>query len=130
VIADSSVWIDASARRRTWQVARLRAAIAERTAMIVDVVRLEVLAGVSPSMSPVRVLTAFDGCEDVIQRHRIDAEEGAHIYRVCRGAGETVRAHADCLIAAIAIRNDVSVLHRDHDYDLIAKHFPLRVERQ
>jgi predicted nucleic acid-binding protein len=127
VIADTSVWIDASRRRRNWQVSRLREAIASRTAMIVDPVRLEVLAGLAPSTSPARLLAMFGNCEEAMQLHRVDAEDAARIYRGCRGFGETIRSSTDCLIAAIAIRNDVPVLHRDRDYDVIAKHFPLQV---
>ncbi|MGH3266662.1 MAG: type II toxin-antitoxin system VapC family toxin, partial [Trebonia sp.] len=110
-----------------WQVTRLRSAIVAREAMVVDAVRLEVLAGLHPSAPVTRLRALLDGCEDVMQLHRVDAEEGARIYRTCRGFGETIRAHADCLIAAIAIRNDVPVLHRDRDYDVIARHFPLKV---
>ena len=98
--------------------------------MIVDPVRYEVLAGLSAGTSPSRILAMFGKCEDVMQLHRIDVEEAARIYRGCRGFGETVRSPTDCLIAAIAIRNDVPVLHRDRDYDLIARHFPLRVESE
>jgi predicted nucleic acid-binding protein len=32
-----------------------------------------------------------------------------------------------CLIAAVAIRNDVPVLHHDADFDVLARHTPLRV---
>jgi len=35
----------------------------------------------------------------------------------------------DCLIAAIAIRHDVPVLHADNDFDAIARHTPLKVDR-
>jgi Predicted nucleic acid-binding protein, contains PIN domain len=127
MIADSTVWIDFINDRRTWQADRLAEGIADRTAMMVDPVRQEVLAGLLPAASPIRAMALFDACEDVMQLHRIDAEQAAAIYRVCRVAGDTIRSHADCLIAAIAIRNDVPVLHRDHDYDMIARRFPLRV---
>jgi predicted nucleic acid-binding protein len=33
----------------------------------------------------------------------------------------------DCLIAAVAIRNGVSVLHRDRDFEVIARHTDLKV---
>ncbi len=33
----------------------------------------------------------------------------------------------DCLIAAVAIRNDVPVLHHDTDFDVLARYTPLRV---
>jgi predicted nucleic acid-binding protein len=126
MIVDTSVWIDASKRRQTWQVQRLSKAIAQRSAMIADPVRLEVLAGLASTASPARLLGMFGNCEEVMQLHRIDAEDAAWIYRGCRGFGDTIRSSTDCLIAAIAIRNDVPVLHRDRDYDVIAKHFPLR----
>lgn len=98
--------------------------------MTVDTVRMEVLAGLRPSASPDDVTAALDSCEDVTQLPRVDAEDAAQIYRICRTAGETIRALNDCLIAAIAIRNNVPVLHRDRDYDVIARHFPLRVETE
>ena len=98
--------------------------------MIVDPVRLEVLAGLRAGVPASRLIAMFDGCEDVMQVHRTDAEEAARIYRTCRGSGETVRSTTDCLIAAMAIRNDVPVLHRDRDYDVIARHFPLQVVSQ
>jgi predicted nucleic acid-binding protein len=35
-------------------------------------------------------------------------------------AGRTVRSSVDCLIAACALRSDLEVLHRDHDYAALA----------
>jgi predicted nucleic acid-binding protein len=32
-----------------------------------------------------------------------------------------------CLIAAVAMRHGAILLHRDHDYEVIARHAPLRV---
>jgi predicted nucleic acid-binding protein len=47
--------------------------------------------------------------------------EAASLFRAARRAGLTVRSGVDCLIAACAIRNGLSVLHRDRDFDLIAR---------
>ncbi len=33
----------------------------------------------------------------------------------------------DCLIAAVAIREGASVLHRDRDFDVIARHTELQI---
>ena len=55
-------------------------------------------------------------------------EEAAFIWRACRDAGEQVRNKLDCLIAAVAIRHEASVLHADRDFDVIARHAPLRIE--
>ncbi|MGI8680030.1 MAG: type II toxin-antitoxin system VapC family toxin [Jatrophihabitans sp.] len=124
MIADSSVWVDFARANVTPQVLALRRAITTRTAMTTDVVRLEVLSG---ETGVDRLAAALHSCEDVMQLPRVDVEDAAQIYRMCRRAGKTIRSLNVCLIAAIAIRNDVAVLHRDRDFDAIARHFPLRV---
>jgi hypothetical protein len=124
MIVDSSVWIDFIRDLDTPQVDVLVGAIRRRAAMTTDVVRLEVLTG---ETRVEQLASALDSCADVMQLPRVDVEDGAEIYRTCRRAGETIRSLNDCLIAAIAIRSDVPVLHRGRDYDAIARHFPLRV---
>ena len=47
--------------------------------------------------------------------------EAANLYRAARRAGLTVRSGVDCVIAACAIWNGLSVLHRDRDFDVIAR---------
>jgi hypothetical protein len=54
-------------------------------------------------------------------------ERAAAIQRACRAQGETVRSLVDCLIAAVAIRSDVALLHNDRDFDVIARHTGLRI---
>jgi predicted nucleic acid-binding protein len=34
----------------------------------------------------------------------------------------------DCLIAAVAISADAAILHRDSDFDVIARHTELKVD--
>ena len=48
-------------------------------------------------------------------------EEAVGLYRTARRQGVTVRSSVDCLIAACALRNGLTVLHRDRDYPLLAK---------
>jgi len=48
-------------------------------------------------------------------------DEAVGLYRTARRAGITIRSSVDCLIAACAIRNGVGVLHRDRDYDKLAR---------
>jgi len=47
--------------------------------------------------------------------------EAAEIYRLGRQKGDTIRSSTDCLIAAIAIENNVPVWHRDRDFSAIAR---------
>ena len=53
--------------------------------------------------------------------------KAAQIYRQGRQRGYTIRSSVDCLIAAIAIENEVPVWHRDRDYSAIARFTSLRV---
>lgn len=54
-------------------------------------------------------------------------EEAANLYRSARRQGISVRSSVDCLIAACAVRNDLEVLHRDRDFDALARVSSLRV---
>lgn len=53
----------------------------------------------------------------------------AEIYRLGRARGHTIRSSADCLIAAIAIENRISIWHKDRDYEAIAQYTNLRTRR-
>lgn len=56
-------------------------------------------------------------------------DHAADLYRAARRSGLTVRSGVDCLIAASAIRHGLEVVHRDRDFDVIARVSPLRVRR-
>lgn len=59
----------------------------------------------------------------------MDYESAAALYRSCRQQGVTVRKLIDCLIAAIAIRESVSLLHFDSDFELLARFSTLFLHR-
>lgn len=48
-------------------------------------------------------------------------EEASQLYRAARRVGLTIRSGADCLVAACAVRNGLSVLHRDRDFSVISR---------
>lgn len=60
---------------------------------------------------------------------RVVFDHAADLYRAARRSGLTVRSGVDCLIAASAIRHGLEVVHRDRDFDVIARVSPLRVRR-
>ena len=60
-----------------------------------------------------------------LQTTSADFEMAVAIFRQCRRGGTTPRKTMDCLIAAIAIRNDASLLHCDQDVVAIAEHSAL-----
>ena len=52
-------------------------------------------------------------------------DEAVDLYRRARRAGVTVRSSVDCLIAACAIRHNLTVVHCDRDFAALAKLGPL-----
>ncbi len=52
-------------------------------------------------------------------------EEAVALYRAARRQGISIRSSVDCLIAACAIRNHLTVLHRDRDYTFLTRIAPL-----
>lgn len=49
----------------------------------------------------------------------------ANIYRQARKRGITLRSSSDCLIAAIALEHNLTILHKDRDFGRIATVVPL-----
>jgi predicted nucleic acid-binding protein len=130
VLADTSVWIELFRRTGSPTAQAMRRRLDADEVAITDIVIMEILAGETHPDRLAKARRAVDGCAYLGQRGQRDAIAAAALYRRCRRAGETPRQLTDCLIAAVAIRNDVPVLHRDRDYDAIARHFPLRVVTQ
>jgi predicted nucleic acid-binding protein len=48
-------------------------------------------------------------------------EEAVDLYRRARRSGVTFRSSIDCLIAAMAIRHGMAVMHRDRDFANLAR---------
>lgn len=51
----------------------------------------------------------------------------AKMYLGLRQKGVTIGGSIDCLIALIAIENDLYLLHGDSDFDRIGEYYPLKI---
>jgi predicted nucleic acid-binding protein len=92
-----------------------------------DVVRMEVLAGARDEQH-LQQLRRLLARASTLPTEPVDYDAAAALYRTCRQRGHTVRKLIDCLIAAVAIRGNVPVLHRDADFDILAQHTPLQAD--
>jgi predicted nucleic acid-binding protein len=54
-------------------------------------------------------------------------EDAARIYFSCRKKGVTIRSTVDCLIAQIALEQDLALLHNDRDFDAMTPIIKLRL---
>lgn len=128
ILVDSSTWVEflRATERPTHQ--RLRAALQEGVALAcTDVVVMEILAGARDEADRDRLRRLLYGLEFLAVDGPADYEQAAELYRLCRSGGETPRKLSDCLIATVAIRNDVELLSEDADFLAIAHHAPLRL---
>lgn len=93
-----------------------------------EIVIMELLAGVSDSRGRKRLRQRLLEIPLLRLRGLSDFESAAELYQSCRRRGATVRKLIDCVIATVAIRERVTVLHNDRDFDALRRHSDLRIE--
>jgi len=129
IVVDTSAWIDFLRARETPADLTICRLIAEDAPLAVtEVVVFELLTGVHSEREqddlrdhvlsfPVLPLNGLDGYE-----------AAADLYRTCRRAGEMLRSPVDCLVAVPAIAANATLLAADRDFEILARHTPLRLE--
>jgi predicted nucleic acid-binding protein len=127
ILIDTSAWVEFLRDTGSAVCNRVDALLDDEIA-ICHPVRMEVLAGArnEQHLQDLRGLLARGS---LISTEPTDYEEAAALYRRCRQRGETVRQMIDCLIAAAAIRTSVAILHSDSDFEVLARHTSLQIER-
>jgi len=120
ILVDTSVWIDFLQGRDTAHRHTLHRLIEEEEEIcLTGIVLTEILQGIKVDKEAREIkddLLAFP----VYSPSEIDTYiEAANIYRQCMKKGKTVRKTIDCLIAAIAIENGLTLFHNDRDFSSI-----------
>ena len=127
VLVDTTVWIDFLGNRPVPHVAMLETLITrDEDLCLCGVILTEVLQGIR-SDSDYRKTRDYLGALIILPMHPATFVRAAELYRSLRKKGVTIRKPIDCMIAAVAIENDLPLLHNDRDFDHIAKHSALKV---
>ncbi len=119
ILADTSAWIEFLRDTGSPACRRMSSLLGSGLATT-EAVQMEVLAGARDD-AQLRALRRL-----LLRAHMLGTAPGkdfnaaASLYRSCRFAGRTPRSIIDCLVAAVAIRHNVAVLHRDRDYQAIS----------
>jgi len=125
VLVDSTVWIDFLKNKKTPHTEKLIEIIKRREDLcICGFVLTEVLQGIRDEKQYVATKLQLSNLI-YLSDDQSTFELGATIYRNLRKQGVTIRNSIDCLIAAIVIQHDVSLLENDRDYRNIDTHYPL-----
>lgn len=122
MIVDTSVWIEFL--RGTGSSAHI--ALQERIRsgeriVVPDVVLAEVLVGTTDELRAARLERTLSQFEIAPCAPVTDAQSAARIQRSCRRQGETIRNLIDCYVGAASLRLDLPVLHRDRDFEVMAR---------
>jgi predicted nucleic acid-binding protein len=128
ILIDSSVWIDFFNGTEGKEVSALEKLISyEEEVYLSEYILAEILQGFRDDRE-------YETARQCLLRFPIarlrsgdSYIEAAQIYRQCRKQGITIRKTADCLITQTAIENDLFLLHKDNDFDLIATVSPLKI---
>lgn len=126
-MVDTSAWIE-FLRGTAGPICARVDALLEAEIATCHPIRMEVLAGARDE-AHLQSLRGLLARATLLPTEPVDYEAASAMYRACRRNGETVRKLIDCLIAAVAIRHDVPVLHADNDFEAIARSVPLEVDR-
>ncbi len=127
ILVDSSVWIAALSLRPPFRIEDL--VDVNEIVTCLPIIQ-EVLQGFDDDYAFEQAresLYAFPVIENPLTAEIFD--DAISIFRIARHKGVTIRSSVDCLIAACAIRNGVAVIHRDRDFDHLARIGPLQSRR-
>jgi predicted nucleic acid-binding protein len=128
ILVDSSAWIEFLRATGSPTHRQLRSALQSGQQVAwTDVVAMELLAGAKGQADRDELRRLLYGQHFLAVNGPADYESAGELYRLCREAGETPRSLVDCLIAVVAMNNEAELLCCDTDFQVIARHAPLRL---
>lgn len=126
-LIDTSVWLNylnGISNRETEFVRSLLTN--DRVIFSCPIVIQEVLQGIRDDKEYIALKEWLLSLEVLNSDHLLSGIKSAELYRSLRKKGYTPRNSNDCLIAWYAIHHDLTLVHNDRDFDLIAEHTPLK----
>ncbi|HWH30266.1 MAG TPA: PIN domain nuclease [Mycobacteriales bacterium] len=121
LLVDTSIWVEYLRGTSSPAARQLSRLLRERPddVAVTEPVVMELLAGARPTTVPM-LETLVAGLPVLGVHPSFDFPAAAAAYRAARAGGVTVRSLVDCLIAVVAVRHGVELLHRDGDFDVLS----------
>lgn len=124
-MVDTSAWIEFLCDSGSPTCKRVSRSL-DKELVISDPIRMELLAGARDEVH-LEQLRRLLARYSHIHAQPTDYELASVLYRQCRANGVTVRKLVDCLIAAIAIRCGLPLMHIDTDFEVLERYTDLEV---
>ena len=128
ILVDTSVWVEVLRDKTGKTVQAFRERIGIENCVFCRFTQLELLQGSKNKMEWKR-LDDYLSTQFYLEATEKTWREAARIYFELRRKGITLSSPVDCCIAQIAIESKVLLLHRDEDFERIARIRPLAIER-
>ena len=126
VLIDTSAWVEFLRASGSPTDSLVTEIVGEHSYAVTDVVMAELLIGARSESIARRVRAIVDSGRFFPVRPLFDFETASDVGLACRSAGLSVGL-PDCLIAAVAINNDLELLAADRDFEGIAELTSLRL---
>jgi predicted nucleic acid-binding protein len=128
LLVDTSSWIEYLRNTGTPAARHVNELIADGADLATtEPIVMELLAGGDTPARAAALEQLVNGLPVLAVDPRLDFRQAATIFLSVRRTGGTPRSLVDCLIAAVAVRHDVDLVHDDSDFVDIAACWPLRV---
>ena len=128
IIVDTSVWVEVLKDKKGKGVKLFRERIGDENCVFTRFTQLELLQGAKNELEW-RQLDDYLSTQYYLETTENTWREAARIYFELRRKGITISSPVDCCIAQIAIEVQALLLHRDRDFEKIARIRPLVAER-
>ncbi len=127
VLVDTSVWIDFFHGKSGMHVKALEELITnDQEICMCGLILSEVLQGIKLQRDFFRTKNFFEALV-YLPMSKETFLLSAGLYRSLRKKGATIRKPIDCMIASVAIENNLPLLHNDRDFYWIARHTELSI---
>ena len=128
ILVDTSVWIEILRDKRGNIVQIFLDRIGDDICVLTRFTQLELLQG-ARNETEWKMLDKYLSTQFYLEATEETWREAARIYFELRRKGITLSSPVDCCIAQIAIESRILLLHRDEDFERIARIRPLAIER-
>ena len=128
ILVDTSVWVEVLRDKKGEVVHAFRGRVGAEIGVLTRFTQLELLQGIRNEMEW-KQLDDYLESQYYLEATENTWKEAARIFFELRRKGVTPSSPVDCCIAQIAIESGVLLLHRDRDFEKIARIRPLIAER-
>jgi len=122
ILVDTSVWIEYLRNTNHPVTTKLHELlISGADVRITEPIVMELLAGADTPARETAISRLTNGLSLLPIEPAVDYRAAAAIFVAAGQIGKRIRSLNDCLIAAIAVRTNAELFHKDRDFEEIAK---------